>query len=53
MQCVDLEGKTVHKKTVYNQARSVGLKESEFALKQKLTRRYTLKKSKYVLTLRS
>lgn len=49
---VDLNGQRIHKKTVYNQARSVGLKESEFSSKHRLTRSYTLKKLKYALNLR-
>lgn len=47
----DNNGKSYHKKTIYNQARQVGLKELEYSISIGLTRSYTLRKIKYLYKL--
>lgn len=48
---IDANGKSHHKKTVYNQARQLGLKELEYSQSRGLVRSYTLRKIKYVYKL--
>ncbi len=49
---VDSNGKEVHKKTLFNQAKRAGLKEREFAESSGLTRVYTPPKIKYSFQLK-
>jgi 5-methylcytosine-specific restriction endonuclease McrA len=49
---VDNYGQTIHKKTIWNQARSRNLTENEYSEQIGITRRYTVKKRKFVLRRR-